>query len=242
MQTWNAADYTRNASFVPSFGEALLSMLRPSPARVLDLGCGDGALSLQLLQRGYDVVAVDASVSMVEAARVHGLDARVIDGHGLRFHDEFDAVFSNAALHWMTRPDEVIAGVHRALRPGGELVAEFGGAGNVAHVVDALVAELDARGLEAPQPWYLPSAGEYASKLERAGFRVEFLAHFDRPTPLPGDVLDWIATFGERFTLALPPEQRAAYLRDVRARLAPLQQGEQWVLDYVRLRVRARRA
>ncbi|HVZ33213.1 MAG TPA: hypothetical protein VG963_12355 [Polyangiaceae bacterium] len=131
----------------------------------------------------------------------------------------------------------MFGGAHRALTPGGEFVAEFGGAGNVASVVEALTAELRARGVDAPQPWYFPSAGEYATKLERAGFRVEFLAYFDRPTPLPGDVLDWIATFGERYTHALPAEQRPSYLRDVRARLAPLN----GVLDYVRLRTRARK-
>ncbi|HEX5659305.1 MAG TPA: methyltransferase domain-containing protein [Polyangiales bacterium] len=241
MQSWNAGDYVRNASFVPAFGEALLGLVtREPPGRVLDLGCGDGALTVQLVERGYEVVAVDASASMVDAARARGLDAHVVDGHALTQRD-FDVVFSNAALHWMTRPDEVIAGIHRALRPGGELVAELGGAGNVATVVDAMVSELAARGITAPQPWYFPSVGEYASKLEHAGFRVEFAAHFDRPTPLPEDVLDWIATFGERFTNALPSAERAAFLRDVRARLSPLRQGEQWILDYVRLRVRARK-
>ncbi|MET0282931.1 MAG: methyltransferase domain-containing protein [Polyangiales bacterium] len=224
---------------MPALGEALLGLITVAPpARVLDLGCGDGALTEQL--RGYEVVAVDASPQMIEAAQRRGLDARVVDGHALPFRDEFDVVFSNAALHWMTRPDEVIAGIHRALRPRGELVAEFGGAGNVASVVEALSRELAARELPAPQPWYFPSAGEYASKLERAGFRVELVAHFDRPTPLPGDVLDWIATFGERFTSCVRPAERPRFLEDVRARLAPLQQGE-WVLDYVRLRVRARK-
>jgi trans-aconitate methyltransferase len=239
MQTWDADDYIRNASFVPAFGEALLGLITvPPPARALDLGCGDGALTEQL--RGYEVVAVDASPQMIEVARRRGLDARVVDGHALPFREEFELVFSNAALHWMTRPDEVIAGMYRALKPGGELVAELGGAGNVASVVDALGQELASRNLPPPQPWYFPSAGEYASKLERAGFRVEFVAHFDRPTPLPGDVLDWIATFGERFTSVVPPSGRPAFLAAVRDRLAP-RHPEQWVLDYVRLRVRARK-
>ncbi len=238
MQTWSAADYTRNASFVPALGEALLGLLTVTPpARVLDLGCGDGALTAQLVQRGFDVLGVDASEAMIAAAAERGLPARVVDGHQLPFEREFDAVFSNAALHWMTRPDEVIAGVHRALMPGGELVAEFGGAANVASVVHALVNELERRLIAPPQPWYFPTPAEYATKLEHAGFRVEFIAHFDRPTSIPGDVLDWVATFGERFTSAVPEFERAAYLRDVRARLTSLN----GVLDYVRLRVRARK-
>jgi trans-aconitate methyltransferase len=238
MQTWNAIDYQQHASFVPALGAALLTL--PStqpPARVLDLGCGDGALTEQLVQRGYEVVAVDASEAMVDAALQRGLDARVVDGHTLPFREEFSLVFSNAALHWMTRPDEVIAGIWRALRPGGELVAELGGAGNVAKVVQALRAEHQRRGINTALPWYFPSPGEYATRLERAGFRVEYLAHFDRPTPLPGDVLDWIATFGDAFTRAVAAPERAQYLADVRARLSPERDG--WVLDYVRLRLRA---
>jgi SAM-dependent methyltransferase len=238
-QAWDAGAYAHNASFVPAFGSAVIDLLTVTPpARVLDLGCGDGVLSVQLVERGFDVRGVDASQAMVEAARQRGVAAHLMDGHALRFVDEFAAVFSNAALHWMTRPDEVLAGVHRALRPGGEFVGEFGGAGNVASVVTALNAELAQRGLVALSQWYFPSAGEYASRLERAGFHVEFIAHFDRPTPLPGDVTAWLETFGGNFLAAVPREQRSDFLASVRARLAPLQR-ERWVLDYVRLRFRA---
>lgn len=238
MQTWSASDYARNAAFVPALGEPLLDLLSIAPpARVLDLGCGDGVLTAQLRARGYQVLGVDASPAMIDAACARGLDACVRDGHALDFEACFEAVFSNAALHWMTRPDEVLAGVRRALVPGGELVAELGGAGNVATVVSALIDELAARGVAAPEPWYFPSAGQYATLLERAGFRVELIAHFDRPTPLPGGVGDWIATFGQRYTHALPAAARAGYLHDVCARLVPLE----GVLDYVRLRLRARK-
>lgn len=244
-QTWNADDYATHAHFVPTFGKALLDMLTlPAPARVLDLGCGDGVLTRELCARGYQVLGVDASPEMVSAARANGVAAEVVDGHALPYPPAtFDAVFSNATLHWLTRPDAAIAGVARVLCPGGQFVAELGGKGNTRRVVAALVAGLDARGIagESLVPWYFPSAAEYAHKLEQAGFRVDVMAHFDRPTPLPGDVLGWIATFGDSFTRAVPEAERADFLQEVRARLAPelLDAHGRWVLDYVRLRFRA---
>ena len=243
-QAWSPDDYARNASFVPKLGEPLLELLTvPAPARVLDLGCGDGALTSELCARGYDVLGVDSSPEMVRAARARGLSAEVADGHALPFDSEFDAVFSNAALHWLLRPDDAIASVHRALRPGGQFVAELGGAGNIARLLSALTSLLDARGVAGAGvvPWYFPSAGEYATRLERAGFRVDLLAHFERPTVLPGDVLGWLATFGDSFTNALPVAERPAYLEDVRERLSQqlVNRDGHWVLDYVRLRFRA---
>lgn len=246
-QTWNTDDYATHAHFVPAYGSAVLDMLttRP-PARILDLGCGDGVLTRELVERGYDVLGIDQSPQMVDKARERGIAAEVADGHALPYGDAtFDAVFSNATLHWLTRPDEVLRGVSRVLRRGGEFVAEFGGAGNMHRVVTALVAGLDARGVAGARciPWYFPSVGEYASKLEQAGFRVQVMAHFDRPTPIPGDVLGWIATFGESFTRAVPAEQRADYLAEVRDALAPQLRADdgRWQLDYVRLRFRAKK-
>lgn len=243
-QTWNAAEYQRHAGFVAELGVPLIDLLGlPRAARVLDLGCGDGVLTEQLTLHGFDVLGVDASAAMVQAARARGITAEVSDGHALAFEGTFDGVFSNATLHWLTRPDEVIAGVRRALRPGGVFAGEFGGAGNVSSVVRALTTALDARGVDgqAAVPWYFPSLGEYASRLERGGFRVDFMAHFDRPTPLPTDVLGWIGTFGESFTRQLPEGERDAYLVEVRERLAEqlIDDAGRWVLDYVRLRFRA---
>lgn len=245
VQPLRASDYRTHASFVPELGKAVLDLLTvPAGARVLDLGCGDGVLSQELRARGFDVVGVDTSPSMVAAARAAGIDALCADGHDLPFAEQsFHAVFSSATLHWLTRPDAVIASVYRALRPGGQFVAELGGKGNTARLVRALVAGLSARGLagDAAVPWYFPSPGEYATRLEQAGFRVELMCHFDRPTPLPGDILGWIATFGDSFTRLLPEAARAPYLSEVRAQLASelLNASGTWVLDYVRLRFRA---
>jgi SAM-dependent methyltransferase len=246
-QVWRPSDYRTNAPFVPQLGKAVLELLTvPQGARVLDLGCGDGVLSQELCARGYDVLGVDASPEMVAAARLRGIEALHADGHDLPFaQHSFDAVFSNATLHWLTRPDAAIASVYRALRPGGQFVAEFGGQGNTQRVVRALVAGLVARGVAgaAAIPWYFPSPGEYATRLERAGFRVEVMYHFDRPTPLPGDVLDWIATFCDSFTRGLSEQARTGYLHEVRAELAQelCDASGTWVLDYVRLRFRAQK-
>jgi trans-aconitate methyltransferase len=245
-QTWDPDRYEKNARFVSELGQPVVDLLAPRPReRILDLGCGDGALTLALVERGCRVVGVDSSFAQVEGARRRGLDARVADGEGLDFEGEFDAVFSNAALHWMKRPDRVAAGVHRALVPGGRFVGEFGGAGCVGTIRRALVRALDVRGVdgESRVPWFFPTPAEYAALLEAAGFRVDSVLLFPRPTPLPGDVVAWLETFAESFTSALPAEARAGYLNEVRAELEPVLRDASgvWVADYVRLRFTATR-
>ena len=248
-QEWNSSRYAENARFVSDLGQAVLDLLNPQPGeRILDLGCGDGALTEKIAASGAQVVGADASADMVAATQKRGLDARVMDAYGLSFHSEFDAVFSNAALHWMKRdPDAVIQGVRRALKPGGRFAAEMGGHGCVAAVTVALCATLDKFAIADPAsliPWYFPTPGDYRARLERAGFRVESIALIPRPTPLPTGMRGWLETFAIPFTKSVAPEKRNAFLDEVTERLRPVLCDEkgQWTADYMRLRFLARAA
>jgi trans-aconitate methyltransferase len=243
-QTWDPNRYARNARFVSELATPLIDLLAPRPGeQILDLGCGDGVLTEQLVALRCRVVGVDASVEQVKAARDRGLDVCVVDGQNLVFAPEFDAVFSNAALHWMKRADDVIAGVYRALKPGGRFVAECGGDGNIAQIVKALRVALRRRGIEAAalNPWYFPAVDAYKARLERRGFQINYIALIPRPTPLPGDVVGWLETFAESFTSVLPECERPAFIEEVRELLRPelCDADGKWVADYVRLRFAA---
>ncbi len=243
-QSWNPAVYQRDAGFVAALGAPLLAVLAPQPGeRILDLGCGDGRLTAQLAATGCTVIGVDSSAAQIDAAVARGLDARVVDGVDLGFDNEFDAVFSNAALHWMLDPARVVAGVARALKPGGRFVAEMGGAGNCASVVDAYAAEFAARGiaLAAHNPWYFPSCEAYTEHLGRVGFTVNAIELFARPTPLPGDVGDWLNLMTQSFLAAVPAAEQTTLVAQVRGRLRDktLRADGVWELDYMRLRFKA---
>src|ERR1700684_3039173 len=166
-QTWDPASYARNARFVSDLGSPVVDLLAPKPGeRILDLGCGDGVLTKKLAELGCEVVAVDSSVPQVEAARKLGLNASAISGEDLPYNEEFDFVFSNAVLHWIKRPDVMLAGVSLFLKPGGRFVAECGGHGCICKIRTALVQALDRRGLdgEARVTWYFPPPGGYAHR------------------------------------------------------------------------------
>lgn len=244
-QHWDPQRYNRNAGFVAELGSPLIDLLRPEAGeRILDLGCGEGALTEKLAASGARVVGVDASAEQIEAARRRGLDARVMNGEALTFDGEFDAVMSNAALHWMLEPDAVLGGVARALKPGGRFVGEMGGAGNVAAIVRAVSAALEARGIDsrAANPWYFPTPEEYTARLEAAGFEVLSIGLIPRPTPLPGDMAGWLETFCESFIRRVPEAEQPAFLAEVTEALRPVlcDAAGDWTADYVRLRFVAR--
>jgi SAM-dependent methyltransferase len=245
-QAWDPATYAEHGRFVSDLGLGVIDLLAPQPGeQILDLGCGDGALTEKLAAAGCAVVAVDASPEQVAAARRRGLDARVADGEDLPFTAEFDAVFSNAALHWMRDADAVLDSVHRALRPGGRFVAEMGGAGNVAAIRAALTEALTRRGRDglAADRLFLPSAEEYRVRLEAHGFDVATITLFARPTPLPGELSAWLETFAQSFLRAVGPEARPGLIDEVSDALRPslYDPGCGWVADYVRLRFAAAR-
>ena len=243
-QHWNPDRYEANAGFVADLGSDTLDLLdAQSGERILDLGCGHGKLTVRLKDMGCDVIGIDASAEQVAAAQELDLDARVMDATRLDFETEFDAVFSNAALHWIKEADAVIEGVFKALKPGGRFVGEFGGSGNVAAVAGALVEVLESRGVAIADvwPWYFPTVDDYRVRLEAAGFDVEEIFLFERPTPIPGDIEGWLDTFCESFLKAVPKDERPAFVDRVRDLLAPILRDADgnWNVDSVRLRFRA---
>jgi trans-aconitate methyltransferase len=248
---WDPALYDGAHSFVWKAGADLVVLLDPRPGeRVLDLGCGTGHLTQQIAASGASVTGMDSSPAMIEQARraYPDIPFEIGDGMAFRVPDPVDAVFSNAALHWMIRPAAVAASVRDALRPGGRFVFEMGGHGNMAAVYGALAEAVSAAGhtpIDTGDLWYFPSLGAQASVLEAHGFRVTWAAHFDRPTRLAGGesgLRQWIAMFADRVLAVVPEEGREAVLREVELRLRPrLHRDGAWHADYVRLRVAATR-
>src|SRR5450432_2694858 len=238
---WNVGLYEAKHSFVWQFGRDLLQVLAPQAGeRILDVGCGTGRLSAEIASSGAEVVGIDYSPTMVSQARANFpiLSFETQDACTMPYLGEFHAVFSNAALHWMQPAEEAAAAMARALKPGGRLVAELGGRGNIQVLVDAAYGALRQLGIADPErynPWYFPSVGEYATLLERQGLEVSLAAMFDRATPLEGGAAglkDWFAMFGARLIEGLAPASHAEFYRLVEGYAEGyLWRQDQWVAD-----------
>ncbi len=237
---WDAADYARVGGFVPALGAAALDLLDPQPGEgVLDVGCGDGTLTLQIKERGAEVVGIDNSLSMIGAARSKGLDARLMDAAELKFGEAFDAVFSNATLHWVLDKERAARAIWFALKPGGRFVGEFGGAGNLRRLREALDAELDARGYRPPvdqSNWY-PTAEEFSALYEAVGFRDVTAELIARSTAIDHGVDGWVLTFrrGWLDAAGVPLDERSELAGAVANRFGSN------IADYVRLRFTMRK-
>lgn len=242
-QTWDPEAYSRNGAFVHQLAGGVLEWLAAQPGeRILDLGCGDGQLTQKIAAAGARVAGVDASAEMAASACARGVDAVVGNAEALpQTGGAFDAVFSNAALHWVRNQDAMMAEVHRVLRPGGRFVAEMGGHGNIAAIRVALIAALARHGLASREDGvnYYPTVDGYTRRLAQHGFRVEQIALIPRPTPLgEGGMAEWLKTFRKGVLDSLPGDVRETVVQDAVELLAEALRDEEgnWTADYVRLR------
>ncbi|MBS4200796.1 methyltransferase domain-containing protein [Bacillus sp. FJAT-49732] len=244
--SWNAKLYDNKHSFVSMYGDHLVELLAPTKGeKILDLGCGTGDLAKKLYDSGIDVVGVDKSENMVHFARKKYPHIPFIIGDAteLNYINEYDAVFSNATLHWVKPPSQALYCIYKSLKQGGRFVAEFGGKGNIQVITNEIINQLKIVGFEnniEKFPWYFPSIGEYSSLMEEIGFKVTFAQHFDRPTPLEGDngLQNWIEMFANDMFDGIPNDQKKVMLKNVENNVRDiLYHDGNWIADYKRIRV-----
>lgn len=244
--SWDPEHYDSKFSFVYQFGEELLSLLNPKPGEmILDLGCGTGELTELIHQSGAEVIGMDMSPDMIEAAqsKYPHLEFVISDASSFLFDSTFDAIFSNATLHWILDYRNCIDSMYGNLKFGGRLVLEFGGKGNIQNILQPLRSVLSERGYMQQsnlELWYFPSLADYASEIEAAGFRVMSAQHFDRPTKLKGDVKEWLRMFAQAYFIDIPEMETEEIINDVQNRATgKCFKDGLWYADYTRLRIKA---
>jgi len=232
---WDAADYAKVGAFVAKLGGAALDLLDPKPGeRILDVGCGEGTLTMKIIERGATVLGVDNSPEMIAAARTNGVDAVQLAAEDMQFFAEFDAAFSNATLHWVLQKEQAARAILRALKPGGRFAGEMGGEGNLTKLREALDEELIIRGYAPPveaSNWYA-SPEEFAAVYEAAGFREVDARLIERRTPIEHGVAAWVTTFRKGWLdrAGVPEGERSEIAAAVADRVGSN------IADYVRLR------
>lgn len=243
---WNPIAYERNHAFVWQYGQNLIQLLNPQPhEHILDLGCGTGQLTAQLAAAKAEVIGLDQSPEMIAQAKANYPQIPFVVADACQFQTQksFDAVFSNATLHWILEPDAAISCIHQALKPGGRFVAEFGGRGNVQTILSVLNQALVNLASPAATSWYFPSISDYASRLEQQGFEVTDALLFDRPTRLEqgeAGLANWLRMFANSPLGQLTAAQQQHVIDSVETQLCPvLYQDGAWIADYRRLRVMA---
>ncbi|MCW8914727.1 MAG: class I SAM-dependent methyltransferase [Magnetovibrio sp.] len=243
-QTWSPETYLRHGVFVSLLGEPVVQVLNPKEdEKILDVGCGEGILTEKIIESGAKVLGIDNSAELIAGAHERGLNVAALDALDMTFDNEFDAVFSNAALHWMSPLSKVFEKIFKALKPGGRFVAEMGGSGNIQSIRMALYNALTMRGYDPTlyDPWSYLGDSSARMMLERAGFEVRSCTLIRRPTELDGDIGPWLETFAGSFMQAIPDDQHESVIDQVRDALQPtlFDPNNKWVADYVRLRFKA---
>jgi trans-aconitate methyltransferase len=249
IQLWNSERYDNKLAFVSEYGKDVMQLLQPQHGeRILDLGCGTGDLSYEIAKSGAVVTGMDLSSEMIAQAKVKypQLLFEVGNGEQFEFTEKFDRIFSNAALHWMKNAESTISSIHCNLKLNGRFVAEFGGHGNVAAIVNAINEVLhEQRGITADErnPWYFPTIGQYSSLLEQHGFSVLYAQHFSRPTLMSDaehGLSIWLDSFTDPFFYDFSSdEKKHAYSAIAQKTRSQLFYDGAWHLDYKRLRISA---
>lgn len=243
---WNPKLYDNNHSFVSDYGSSLIELLNPkSDEDILDLGCGTGDLANQIYIKSLNVVGIDKSRQMINQAnkKYPNITFSVQDIINFSYSQPFNAIFSNATMHWIKQPEKALKNIYKYLKTGGRFVAEFGGKHNVQTITNEVIYQMRKLNINYDYeqfPWYFPSIGEYTTLMEEIGFTVIFAEYFDRPTPLVGEegLSNWINMFSNRMFENLKENTKRTIIKNVENNLKPiLHDGNQWVADYKRIRV-----